>query len=238
MLRQPIGIFATLEEVYPNLKSDQATLVDLLTILSRDDTLITCARINTFVSGPGTLTDKERQELALRFLRLPDEDIRRINDFARRYRGGGEVTIFFRGQLLELIRWVAKYCINRSEGGNTYAEPHVRRYFLQAALIAGQFWGRSTYSDRLTAQAETGNAARARALGPFRKAVEESNPAPHLGVTLGRGWSLFTEYFPRRYPDFATRFSDVTHMTVPEYYTCVAGLMSYTICNGPLFRIK
>ena len=35
----------------------------------------------------------------------------------------------------------------------------------------------------------------------LHKGVEEGNLAPHLGVAIGRGFELFTEYLPRHlYP--------------------------------------
>src|SRR5690349_18255773 len=111
VLREQVGTFITVEELYPYLKSDSTSLLILLAKLSRNDTLLTCARINTFISGPGTLTDKERQELPLGYLCQP-EDLRKINEFVRSRGGANRVTVFFRGQLLELLRWVAKHCFN------------------------------------------------------------------------------------------------------------------------------
>ena len=36
------------------------------------------------------------------------EDLRRINAIPKAYPGSGEPTVFFRGQLLELMRWAAR----------------------------------------------------------------------------------------------------------------------------------
>jgi hypothetical protein len=39
----------------------------------------------------------------------------------------------------------------------------------------------------------------------LHKGVEEGNLAPHLGVAIGRGFKLFTEYLPRSKIGFARR---------------------------------
>jgi hypothetical protein len=69
--------------------------------------------------------------------------------------------------------------------------------------------------------------ARELALGAFRRGLEESAIAPHIGTTLGRGWALFSEHFPRHYPDFAAEFANATGLTVEQYFTCVTGLAQY-----------
>ena len=33
-------------------------------------------------------------------------------------------------------------------------------------------------------------------MGALRKGVEEANLAPHIGVAIGRGLKLFTDYLP------------------------------------------
>jgi hypothetical protein len=231
-----VGLFVPADAVFPGTESSERSLIDVLSTLSRDDTLFFCARVNTLVSGPGDFDFKGRQQRALSMLCTPGE-IDRVNAFARAHPHSGSPTIFFRGQLLELIRWAARYCRNLPGDGITFTEPTTRSQFVKAALIAGMVWSRRVYGDRLSAADDIVDARR-RALGAFRKGVEEGNLAPHLGVTLGRGWSLFNDYFPRFYPAFAADFLQATGLTLEQYLTCTSGLATYTIfdkADGPLF---
>src|SRR5271169_4219837 len=231
-----VSVFVPVDAIWPGLRSDEATLLGLLAGLSRDDTLFWSARVNTTVTGHGALDVQARQQRVLDQL-LSSEEIEKINLFAREYGGAKRVVVFFRGQILELIRWAARYCTNGPEDGNTFSDSEVRRRFVQAALIAGTFWSQRTYGDRLSLQGGT-EVARQRALGAFRKGMEEADLAPHLGITLGRGWSLFTQYFPLRYPSFAQEFITVTQLTVEQYFVCVTGLAMHTCLDtpsGPIF---
>ena len=78
-----LAVFMPVEAVWPDLHSDEATLLDLLCGLSRDDTLFTCARVNTIVTGAGGSTSYQRQQSALRPF-FSDDEIVKINTFARR----------------------------------------------------------------------------------------------------------------------------------------------------------
>jgi hypothetical protein len=231
-----IGTFVPVEVIYPDLRPNVETLLTLLRRLSRDDTLFICARVNTFVCGVGSdLTNG--QQRAIEFICNPDE-IRTIYTFASQHGGIDRVLVFFRGQLLELTRWAAKYCVNLSNDGNTFADPHIRGRFLQAALIAGQLWSERVYGDRLSLRGGT-DIARVRVLGAFRKGVEESNAAPFFVETLGRGAALFLDYLPRRYPNFDAAFSRITGLTVDQYFVCLAGFAFLLISarsGVPIFR--
>jgi hypothetical protein len=199
-----VGLFVPVEEVFPGTEANERTLVQLLATLSRDDTLFQCARINTLISGFGDFDDRPRQQRALD-LHCTPEHIKRINDFARRHKTFGPPAIFFRGQLLELTRWAARYCKNLPGDGRTYECPAFRERFAKAALIAGELWGKRTLGDKLSADVDVAE-ARLSALGALRKDVEEANLAPHIGVAIGRGLKLFTDHLPKHYAAFADMF--------------------------------
>lgn len=232
------------DEIFRGTAHDEETLLGVLATLSRDDTLIHCARLNTLVSGPGGYDFKGRQQRALQVL-CTNEQIDRINAFARKFPRAEAPTIFFRGQVLELMRWTARHCRNLPNDGTTFTSAETRSQFVKAALIAGMLRSQSVYGNRLSgvqrdnfSGADNIVAVRRRALGAFRKGVEEGNLAPHFGVTLGRGWSLFKDYLPGRYPDFAQDFLRATGLSLEEYLTCTTGLATYTIfdkAEGPLF---
>ena len=130
--------------------------------------------------------------------------------------------MFFRGQLLELMRWAARCCPAIPDDGTAFNERAARTRLLQAALIASTLWSKRVFADRLSDILSV-DEARQCALGAFRRGLEESVIAPHIGTTLGLGWALFSEHFPRRYPTFAKEFLEATRLSVEQYFTCVNG---------------
>lgn len=233
-----VELFVPVDEVFPGTEPNERTLVQVLVTLSRDDTLFQCARINTLISGFGDFDTKPRQQQALN-LHCTQEQIERINDFAKRHKAFGPPVVFFRGQLLELMRWAARYCKNLPSDGRTYEDPAFRERFAKAALIAGSLWGKRTYRDKLSTDVDVAE-VRLRALGTLRKGVEEANLAPHIGVAIGRGLKLFTDYLPKHYVDFAEMFQHSTGLTIRQYLGCATALSIYTLqhrTEGPLFAV-
>jgi len=216
------GIYVTPEELFTGEPVDENALVQLLGEMGRDAVLFACARLNAIVSGIGHPDQKPRQERAIR-LTCTDADIYRINQLPQKYPGSGLPTLFFRGQLLELMRWAIRYCPDNGDAPEILNDPKVRSRFLRAALIASNLWSRRVFSDRLRGEQDI-NAARVRALGVFRRALEESAITPHIGTVLGRGWSMFSEYFPRHYPVFAQAFPQATGLSLEQYFTCLTGI--------------
>ena len=232
-----VGLFVPLDEVFPGVRGTQRELMQLLATLSRDDTLFHCARINTIVSGFGDFDNVPRQQQALNLL-CSTAQIARINDFAKRHRSSGPPLVFFRGQMLELMRWAAVHCKNLPGDGTTYTDPEFRERLAKAALIAGNLWAARTYRDTLSGPGDAAE-IRLRAMGALRKGVEEGNLAPHIGIAIGRGLKLFTEYLPRHEPEFAAMFEHKAGLTVRQYLSCASAVMTYTLQHsqdGPLFN--
>ncbi len=229
-----IGVYVPVDEVFPGTAGTQRELVQILATLSRDDTLFQCARINTIVSGFGNSENVPRQQQATSML-CNREQIGRINSFASRYKASGPPLVFFRGQMLELMRWAAIHCQNLPNDGTTYTDPDFRERFVRAALIASSVWAARTYRDTLSGPGDVAE-IRLRAMGALRKGVEEANLAPHIGVAIGRGLKLFTEYLPIRAPGFADLFLRKTGLTLRQYLT--SALLTFTLQrsrDGPLF---
>jgi hypothetical protein len=230
-----ISLLVPPEVLFPGTAANESALLDTLANLSRDDTLFECARANIVVTGAGGDDQQGRQQRLLYRL-LTSGEIDQINAFARAHQAGLPI-VFFRGQLLELMRWVARHCQNLPGDGTTYADPNTRRNFVKAALIAGMLWSYRVYGTRLRGDGNI-EIRRNRAMGAFRKAMEESNFTPNLARILGRGWSLFTEYLPRRYPTFQAEFGAASNLTIDQFLTCAAALGCYMIVDnpqGPLF---
>lgn len=217
-----LSVFVAPETVFPGLQAREATFLELLRGLSRTDTLFWSARVNLIVAGTGETTPKERQQRVLNLLCTPDE-IRRINAFAEGHSGVDRVRVFFRGQLLELMRWVSEHSTDQPADGATFDDPEVRRRFVQAALLAAALWSDRVFGDRFRPDGGI-EVARRRGLAPIRKSIEEAGTAPELQNSLGRGWTLFSEHLPRRYAAFSEEFRAATGLSPEEYFVCVAAI--------------
>jgi hypothetical protein len=220
----PIGLYIPASEVFPQLQSDFETFKTLLESLSLTDTLFWCARLNLIVSDPIEQDHVVKQEFGIKQF-LTREEVEAVNEFVRRQGDIRKVTIFFRGQILELLRWVARYCEDQPGDGETFENEEVRRNFAKAALIASDIWAKRVFGNRfsLGGGVET---ARQRALGSIRKSMEATQTASDLAKTLGRGWAFFSEYFPRNYEAFEGEFEAATGISVKDYYICLCGIIT------------
>ena len=79
--------------------------------------------------------------------------------------------------------------------GADFVEPEARSRFLAAALIAGDLWNSRIYADRLSGELNI-DEARKRALGVFRKAIDESNSPSHLGSASAAAAPCLENIYP------------------------------------------
>ncbi|MDP9007496.1 MAG: hypothetical protein M3N91_02110 [Pseudomonadota bacterium] len=217
--------------VFPGLVASDASMKVALSDLSRNDALFFCARINTIVSGfGGSISRLDRQRAALALLNIPEE-VKTLEASIARSGIKSEPAVFFRGQLLELTRWIGTYCTVHSDEPNTFEQKTVRSAFLRAALIASELWSKRIYGARLTDEGGS-ELQLQRALGAFRKGTEEGNEAPHPGAALGHGWILFSKHMRARLTDFDDLFEASTGLTLEQYYACAFGVMQKTFVQN------
>src|SRR5208283_2786831 len=100
-----------------------------------------CAYANWLVSGFGVTDADVRQATPIAKLCSP-EHVQRIRELAIRS-GRRAPTVFFRGQMLELMRWTCRCCDPDPGDARAFDDPGFRSRFLAAALVAGQAWGRT-----------------------------------------------------------------------------------------------
>jgi hypothetical protein len=198
--------------------------MSLLSDLSRTDTLFWCARLNLVISANASTDSIKAQQFGLNQFFISKE-IQAINDFARSHGGANRIKVFFRGQILELLRWVALFCIDHPGDGTTYDDPLIRRKFAQAALIASDVWANRIFKNKFSLDGGI-DVARRRALGPNRKSVEAITMAPELTQSLGRGWALFKKYFPKYFQSFDADFFSVTAISVEQYFVAFATMVT------------
>src|SRR6266446_3687823 len=166
-----MGVFVPASILFPDADSSFATFRSLLQGLSRTDVLFWCARLNHVLAGTTGLTHEQRQAFGLRQFSTTGQ-LRRLDEYCKQHnRSTSDVTIFFRGQVLELLRWAALYGDDHADDGTTFESPATRQDFLHACLLASEYWGERVYGNALDL-ADGLAAARQRALGPLRLAME------------------------------------------------------------------
>ena len=203
----------------------------MLNDLSLTDTLFWCARLNLVVSNPLITDHIVKQQYGLNIFFAPAE-IEKINNFVREHGEARNVTIFFRGQLLELLRWACLFCEDQPNDGVSFHNPEIRRTFAKALLIAADLWGRRIYGNRFSLEGGV-DLARLRGLGAMRGAFAETSSGIDPVHALGRGRTIFLDYFPQFYPDFKRAFAIKTGMSVADYYLCVSAMIANYLCRTP-----
>lgn len=244
----PLGIYVPFDEVFPSASSDFASFQSGVRQLSRTDALFWCARLNLLLSNPSNREHRRKQESAIRVLFTADE-IARINAFARTHqREGydiGHIAVFFRGQLLELMRWVCLWCEDHPDDGMTFERPTVRSTFAQVALMASDLWSRRVYGDRFSLDGGR-DLAQNRALGAIRGAIAETSFGLDPLLALGRGHAIICKHLPRFYAELSQEFCVRTGLSLDEFYYCLAAFMTTFLNRTPenvqgnpgLFNVK
>jgi hypothetical protein len=184
-----IGQYIEFRQIFPDEKPTFEYFTQVLSSLSKTDTVLWCARlINMVCSAPENDNELvQRSGLPERIAKVDRVDIPHI------VRQGGAVRIFFgteegerllkalnehedpdrsvvffRGQLLELIRWVVRVCVDKENDGTSYEDPEVRRSFLRVALMASTLWAKRVFGARLSVDRGR-EQGRRDALGAFYK---------------------------------------------------------------------
>ena len=110
------GVFIPVSEIFPDVRSDFETFKALLSDISLTDVLFWCARLNLIVTNSLENEHISRQQTGINLF-LTEDEIKAVNKFALAHGNANSVTVFFRGQLLELIRWALLYCRNHPNDG-------------------------------------------------------------------------------------------------------------------------
>jgi len=226
-----VGVYVPVSEVFPEVESTFEKFKSLLQGLSRTDTLFWCARLNLIISNPANPDHITKQLYGLQNF-LTAEEIKRVETFVQKRGAGKNTTIFFRGQLLELIRWACLFCPDHPDDGITFEDGGVRRRFAQAALIASEIWGRRIYRNGLSQDKPIAEARR-RELRAMRQGIAGTTLGMRPLLALGRGESLIRNYFSRFYPELEEKFRSRTGLSLEEYYTCLCAMSGHYLDQTP-----
>lgn len=217
-----VGVYVPVSAFFPEVTPDFATFCSLVRSLSRTDTLFWCARLNLILSNPENRNSRGKQEYGLRLF-FDQEQMDRLNRFARGHGRADAVWVFLRSQLLELVRWTCLLAEDQPYDGKTFEDPNVRRRFIQAALIASDVWGTRTWQDKLVS---TGNLPedRRRAMANIRQGVASNAKAVELMPVLARSVSIYRDAFQRGYKGADGEFYRATGLTMDQYMACLCAI--------------
>ncbi|MFI5352779.1 MAG: hypothetical protein ACHQZS_07425 [Candidatus Binatales bacterium] len=238
-----IGVFVTLEAVFPGEEPSLDSLKHLLQDLNKGEVVAICSRLNLFISdllneGRGSWLERhvrKQWETATNFFR--PEHLAKIEIFFRHHPG---CSVVFRGQLLELIRWAVLYCRDEQPTDELANNLDKRDAFAKALLTVNGIWGKRIYRDQLTSGDDM-IARRLRALPRFRRSLSETGTGPDLTQAFARGEAIIRGHLCRLYPDFGERFQAASGLTLDDYYACLLllvfcsmGLMNTPVGTHPL----
>jgi hypothetical protein len=218
-----IGVFLTLDAVFPEQSPSINLLRSLLRRLNKSEVIITCARLNQIASdhlneGTGTWFERHlRKQLKLVASLFNPQLFSRIEAFVRQH---PTCTIFFRGQLLELIRWSALFAQNGESKDEMVADSQKRDAFAQALLTVNSLWERRVYRNQLRTEGDL-TTRRLRLLSRFRRSISETAKGPDLTQAFVRGRNIICDRVCSLLPDFPESFRGNTGMTLDEYYSCL-----------------
>lgn len=144
----------------------------------------------------------------------------------------GPPTVFFRGQLLELMRWICLCCKDLPGDGATFEDAETRRTFAKSALIVSDLWGWRTYQDRMNLDAGV-EAARLRSLAAVRMAHDAVTVGCDPLMAIGRGRSLFLEHFVQFHPEFLGEFRLETGLELEDYFAILSVIAMHYLNRTP-----
>ncbi|MDC3962573.1 hypothetical protein KEG38_52635 [Polyangium jinanense] len=217
-----VGVYIPVSEVFPDVSNDFDTFKRLVGSLSRTDALFWSARLNLLLSNSLNTDEVGKQEYAIGLF-FSDTEIERINRFVLKHGGARRVRVFMRAQLLEMIRWTCLLAHDHPNDGKAFEDPDMRRRYVQAALIAGDIWGRRTYDGRLVATGSP-QADRRRAMHAIRSGIALNLIGVDLASALARGITIYGDSFRQSYKNAEQEFSKATGISLDQYLACACAI--------------
>jgi HTH-type transcriptional regulator/antitoxin HigA len=218
-----VGVFLTLETVFPEESPSIELLSSLLRQLNKIETIVTCARLNLIVSdhlneGHGTWSERHLRKQLLLVKEFFDPGLfPRIEGFIKQY---PNCSIFFRGQLVDLLRWASLFGKHGEFDDDLVKNPTKREIFAKALLTVNSLWEKRVYQDQLRSDGDL-TTRRLNLLPRFRRSISESAKGPDLTQAFVRGRALICDRLCALDTKFSESFRKSTGLSVDEYYSCL-----------------
>ena len=237
MESNPIASYISIKELFPEEEANLDVFKNYLSDISLTDSIIMCARINNIITHYNTERFNGQQRIVEMLMSAYEISV--LNNVASRKKVGKNIVIFFRGQILELLRWIVLYSKDKPNDGETFSSQEIRSKFLRLLLMASDIWTKRLFANWEFESEDFDNKKKI-AMGSFRKSTEDSSSALELAKSLGRGWLLFNKYLPLRFPSFKTLFLSTTGLTIEAYYSCLTIIITnfMRLDNTGIFNIN
>jgi hypothetical protein len=232
-----IAFFVPAGVAFPGVSADRETLRSLLEPIDLTEVLFTATRLNLILSDKVNHDPRDlhwsirHQNLQSALVRsfFNEEQVNRIDTYIKASKAGpGNWQVFFRGQLLELIRQACIFCSERPDAQRIEADSTQCARFSEAALIASELWSKRVYQGRFSGPGDLED-KRQTLLGPFRQSHTETALGPDLPRAFVRGKRLIHELLVAEYPDFKDLFQSRTHLSLDEYYTWLLVVLTQSL---------
>lgn len=148
-------------------------------------------------------------------------EIRRLQEYAAEI--DHVPIVYFRRQLLELLRWLAYSTSTRKI--SSYSKTQLlreRERFLFAALCAGEIWSRTTYREVFMDDAVPLISRRHDYLLAFRNSREAAAVVGNPYRPIARSSIIFGDIFPALLERFSTTFCEATGLAYEDFLNCQA----------------
>lgn len=216
-----LGTMPNVEDIFPDTDTSVETFKEILSHLSKTDTLIWCFRINHILGEFNKKTDEQIQ-IAQLFFSKDQIDKMKPDDPDIRF------TVTTKGAATLLAKWACVLCDDKETDGSTFEDPKVREEFAKALLISNQYWLKNSGMDRLALD-EPIEIKRREMLCAFRQnaAGSESRLQPPING-IAKGYQMFIEpgFFPAEHASFQEEFQSVAKYSIEDYYICLTYLVS------------
>lgn len=232
-----IAFFVPVAVPFPGVSADCKTLRSLLEPLDLTEILFIAARLNLILSDK--VSDEPRDvhwsvrhqnlQSALVLSFFGEEQVNRIDGYIKASKAGpGDWQVFFRGQLLELIRQACAVCTERANAPRIETDPKRRERFGKAALIASELWSERVYQGRFSGSADLEDKRHA-LLAPFRQSHTETSLGPDLPTAFVRGKRLICRLLVEECPGFDDLFHRKVSLSLDDYYDCLLMILTSSL---------
>ncbi|MGD9722510.1 MAG: hypothetical protein AB7O59_13475 [Pirellulales bacterium] len=227
-----LAVFVPVSAVFPECEATPTELIQQLAKLSRTEALIWCARLNLVVSNATWSDVISRQAYCIKAVFSPAE-VEHIDRFVAARGGPPESTrIFLRAQLIDLMRWIAAYCVEMPGDGTTFERAEVRSAFGKAALIVSELWGDRAFRDKIVEGMPVTEETRKRALGALRIAADAASSGIGPMMAIGRGREVFCKHMPRFCSSIHEDFQTAAGINLATFYGVVAVIAVHFLCRA------
>ncbi len=213
-----ISIIVPSDTIFAGIEKNVQSMQDALKGIGVKDGVLWCARILRIVTLPIYGDIKESQRECVRLI-FDEEQLNHLQQFDKENKKYF-VTVFFRGQLLEVFRWVLVLCDPDKPIVTDKKELSIAKAnFLKAVLLGGDFWSERSLVGMNKDVADIEGTRRS-SLIQFRRSREAGSSVTQVYQPIARAWAIFSSLFPKHHNGFDEEFFSITGLQYKTFFNC------------------